>query len=160
MPKEIYIDENGNERILSSSPSALSGLIDTDISSATQGEVLAVDSNGKWANKAPTYNAKCLKVAVVQGSLSSSVTVSNSANTVIFNNVNIKTDNVLSSFAVGSLSDIPDNLLGCVLQWCSGGACVSSDTLVTGGKVTMSLRAIYGTHTVSAVRLLCIGYDN
>ena len=53
MPKEIYIDENGNENILSSSPSGLSGLIDTDISSATQGEVLAVDSNGKWANTAP-----------------------------------------------------------------------------------------------------------
>ena len=28
----------------------LSNLGDTDISSATQGEVLAVDSNGKWAN--------------------------------------------------------------------------------------------------------------
>ena len=50
MPKEIYIDENGNEQVLSSSPSGLSGLIDTAISSATQGEVLAVDSNGKWAN--------------------------------------------------------------------------------------------------------------
>ena len=50
MPKEIYIDENGNEIELGSAPSALSGLLDTDISSATQGEVLAVDSNGKWAN--------------------------------------------------------------------------------------------------------------
>lgn len=63
MPKEIYIDENGNEQILSSSPSALSGLLDTAISSATQGEVLAVDSNGKWANvalstKEWTYNGR------------------------------------------------------------------------------------------------------
>ena len=52
MPKEIYIDENGNERILSSSPSALSGLLDTDITLPTQsGQVLAYDSNGKVVNK-------------------------------------------------------------------------------------------------------------
>ena len=51
MPKEIYIDENGNERILSSSPSALSGLLDTDITLPTQsGQVLAYDSNGKVVN--------------------------------------------------------------------------------------------------------------
>lgn len=34
MPKSIYYDENGNEQILSSSPSALTGLQDTDIQSA------------------------------------------------------------------------------------------------------------------------------
>ena len=49
MPKSIYIDENGNEQILSSSPSALSGLQDTDIQSATSGQVLAYDGS-KWAN--------------------------------------------------------------------------------------------------------------
>ena len=51
MPKEIYIDGNGNERILSSSPSALSGLLDTDITTPTQpNQVLAYDSNGKVVN--------------------------------------------------------------------------------------------------------------
>ena len=51
MPKEIYIDENGNERILSSSPSALSGLLDTDITTPSANQVLAYDSNGKVVNK-------------------------------------------------------------------------------------------------------------
>ena len=50
MPKEIYIDENGNEQILSSSPSALSGLLDTDITNPSAGQVLAYDSNGKVVN--------------------------------------------------------------------------------------------------------------
>ena len=50
MPKEIYIDENGNERILSSSPSALSGLLDTDITTPSANQVLAYDSNGKVVN--------------------------------------------------------------------------------------------------------------
>ena len=49
MPKEIYIDENGNERILSSSPSALSGLLDTDITTPSANQVLAYDGN-KWGN--------------------------------------------------------------------------------------------------------------
>ena len=51
MPKEIYIDENGNERILSSSPSALSGLLDTDITTPSANQVLAYDSNGKVVNQ-------------------------------------------------------------------------------------------------------------
>ena len=40
MPKSIYYDENGNEQVLSSSPSALSGLLDVSVSGATQGQVL------------------------------------------------------------------------------------------------------------------------
>ena len=40
MPKSIYYDENGNEQVLSSSPSALSGLTDVNVSGATQGQVL------------------------------------------------------------------------------------------------------------------------
>ena len=43
MPKSIYYDENGNEQILSSSPSALSGLLDTDITTPTANQVLAYD---------------------------------------------------------------------------------------------------------------------
>lgn len=50
MPKSIYYDENGNEQILSSSPSALSGLQDTDITTPSAGQVLAYDGS-KWANK-------------------------------------------------------------------------------------------------------------
>lgn len=50
MPKEIYIDENGNEQILSSSPSALSGLQDTNITTPSANQVLAYDSNGKVVN--------------------------------------------------------------------------------------------------------------
>ena len=49
MPKEIYIDENGNERILSSSPSALSGLLDTDITTPSANQVLSYDGS-KWGN--------------------------------------------------------------------------------------------------------------
>ena len=49
MPKEIYIDENGNERILSSSPSALSGLLDTDITTPSANQVLAYNGS-KWGN--------------------------------------------------------------------------------------------------------------
>ena len=49
MPKEMYIDENGNERILSSSPSALSGLLDTDITTPSANQVLAYDGS-KWGN--------------------------------------------------------------------------------------------------------------
>ena len=55
MPKEIYIDENGNERILSSSPSALSGLLDTDITTPSANQVLAYDGS-KWGNVTPSYN--------------------------------------------------------------------------------------------------------
>ena len=51
MPKEIYIDENGTEQILSSSPSALSGLLDTNITTPTANQVLAYDNNGKVVNK-------------------------------------------------------------------------------------------------------------
>ena len=40
---------------------SLSGLSDTAISSATQGEVLAVDSNGKWANVTIAYQDKFWK---------------------------------------------------------------------------------------------------
>ena len=54
MPKEIYIDENGTERILSSSPSALSGLLDTDITTPSAGQVLAYDGNGKVVNLTDT----------------------------------------------------------------------------------------------------------
>lgn len=50
MPKSIYYDENGNEQILSSSPSALSGLLDTDITTPTANQVLAYDNNGKVVN--------------------------------------------------------------------------------------------------------------
>ena len=39
----------------------LSNLGDTDISSATQGEVLAVDSNGKWANTSGILRSNVLK---------------------------------------------------------------------------------------------------
>lgn len=49
MPKEIYIDENGNENILSSSPSALSGLQDTSITTPSANQVLAYDGS-KWVN--------------------------------------------------------------------------------------------------------------
>ena len=63
MPKEIYIDENGNERILSSSPSALSGLLDTDITTPTQpNQVLAYDSNGKVVNTYPCNYSTTEKV--------------------------------------------------------------------------------------------------
>ena len=48
-----YNDLSNTPAIPVNSDFALSGLSDTDISSATQGEVLAVDSNGKWANKTP-----------------------------------------------------------------------------------------------------------
>ena len=53
MPKEIYIDENGNERILSSSPSALSGLLDTDITTPSANQVLSYDGS-KWGNSTLT----------------------------------------------------------------------------------------------------------
>ena len=46
-----YNDLSNTPAIPVNSDFALSGLLDTDISGATQGEVLAVDSNGKWANK-------------------------------------------------------------------------------------------------------------
>ena len=45
-----YNDLSNTPAIPVNSDFSLSGLSDTDISSATQGEVLAVDSNGKWAN--------------------------------------------------------------------------------------------------------------
>lgn len=50
MPKEIYIDENGNENVLSSSPSELSNLIDVDINNLTSGQLLIFD-NGTWKNQ-------------------------------------------------------------------------------------------------------------
>ena len=64
MPKSIYIDENGNEQILSSSPSALSGLLDTDITTPQANQVLAYDNNGKVVNKDvnTTYLNGLLKV--------------------------------------------------------------------------------------------------
>ena len=62
MPKEIYIDENGNERILSSSPSALSGLLDTDITTPSANQVLAYDGS-KWGNTYP-YNYSTTEKAV------------------------------------------------------------------------------------------------
>lgn len=49
MPKSIYYDENGNEQILSSSPSALSGLLDTDITTPQANQVLAYDGDN-WVN--------------------------------------------------------------------------------------------------------------
>ena len=49
MAKSIYIDENGNEQILSSSPSALSGLLDTDITTPQPNQVLAYDGDN-WVN--------------------------------------------------------------------------------------------------------------
>ena len=50
MPKSIYVDENGQKHEVGACPTALGGLTDTNIQNPTQGEVLAVDSNGKWAN--------------------------------------------------------------------------------------------------------------
>ena len=49
MPKSIYYDENGNEQILSSSPSALSGLLDADITTPQANQVLAYDGDN-WVN--------------------------------------------------------------------------------------------------------------
>ena len=49
MSKGIYIDENGNEQILSSSPSALSGLLDTDITTPQPNQVLTYDGDN-WVN--------------------------------------------------------------------------------------------------------------
>lgn len=70
MPKEIYIDENGNERILSSSPSALSGLLDTDITLPTQsGQVLAYDGNGKVVNKTLIKTTKASGTTTNSGAL-------------------------------------------------------------------------------------------
>ena len=54
MPKSIYIDENGNEQVLSSSPSALSGLLDVNVSGATQGQVL---TKGASSWEASTLNS-------------------------------------------------------------------------------------------------------
>ena len=48
-----YNDLSNTPAIPVNSDFSLSGLSDTAISSATQGEVLAVDSNGKWANTSP-----------------------------------------------------------------------------------------------------------
>ena len=69
MPKEIYIDENGNERILSSSPSALSGLLDTDITTPSANQVLAYDSNGKVVNKTLIKTTKASGTTTNSGAL-------------------------------------------------------------------------------------------
>lgn len=138
---------------------AIGDLSDVNTSGASTGDILVKGASG-WQVQTPTYNAKCLKVAVIQASLPTSYTIVNNANTTVINNANIKTDNILSSFAVGSLADIPDNLLGCVFQWANGAVCVATDTLVMNGKLTLILRAVTSSQSISAVRLLCIGYDN
>ena len=61
-----YNDLSNTPAIPVNSDFALSGLLDTDISSATQGEVLAVDSNGKWAN------VKLIKSKTVTGTTTAS----------------------------------------------------------------------------------------
>ena len=69
MPKEIYIDENGNEQILSSSPSALSGLQDTNISAnPSANQVLAYDGS-KWGNKTFIKTAKASGTTTASGAL-------------------------------------------------------------------------------------------
>ena len=75
MPKSIYYDENGNEQILSSSPSALSGLQDTNITTPSAGQVLAYDNNGKVVNKA-------LKNLISKKSVQTTSGITVSANTI------------------------------------------------------------------------------
>lgn len=50
MSKTIYIDENGTEQVLSSSPSALNSLSDVTITNPSNNQVLVYD-NGTWKNK-------------------------------------------------------------------------------------------------------------
>ena len=102
-------------------------------------------------------------VAQVQASLVNSVTIAAGSAGKIFDNVNIKTGNVLTSFAVGTVNDIPDTITGVVLLWASGGSsCFASDQISwSDGKVTLGVTNVGGSSAIlTAVRLLLFGYYN
>lgn len=103
MPKSIYYDENGNEQILSSSPSALSGLLDTDITTPTANQVLAYDGDN-WVNS----DATAVTFTAESGYSISSISAC-CLNKLVVGNVNISSASFTSGswVKIGKLSKAP-----------------------------------------------------
>ena len=102
-------------------------------------------------------------IVQVQATLANQVVIGAGQDGKIFDNVNLKTGNVLTTFAVGSLADIPDTVKGILLLWMSGGGnCYANDQIAwTDGKVTLGVRNISsGSAIITAVRLLLFGTYN
>ena len=151
MPKEIYIDENGNERILSSSPSALSGLLDTDITNPQANQVLAYDGS-KWGN-VDSGNAENVVLRQTQVALPSTVSLTANTITTLLNAVDITG---LTYSALDNITTMGNDydLVGAVFLWANGGNSMQVSMLVdTGNKVTLQVYALVN-QSVTAVRLL------
>lgn len=102
-------------------------------------------------------------MAQIQATLVNQVTIGAGQDGKIFDNVNLKTGNVFSSFAIGTQADIPDTVKGVVLLWMSGGGnCFANDQIAwTDGKVTLGVKnAGSGSAIIASVRLLLFGTYN
>lgn len=101
-------------------------------------------------------------MAQIQASLVNPVTISAGDAGKIFDNVNLKTGNVLTSFAIGTQADIPDKVTGISLLWASGGNCLPNDQIAwSDGAVTLGVKNVGSTSaTLSTVRLLLFGTYN
>lgn len=103
--------------------------------------------------------ASALKCVIIQGTLTDSVAISTGVSTV-FNSVDIKNGNVFSSLAIGTLADIPDNILGAMVIWTNTGVCLQAAFLPdTGSTISLS---VYNTtssaQTLTGIRLMLFGY--
>lgn len=123
-----------------------------------------IDKLGDAVNalNSQTAKVKNFGMAQIQASLVNPVTISAGDAGKIFDNVNLKTGNVLTSFAIGTQADIPDKVTGISLLWASGGNCLPNDQIAwSDGAVTLGVKNVGSTSaTLSTVRLLLFGTYN
>lgn len=93
------------------------------------------------------------KVIQTQLALPSSVSIGAGASETVFSNADLRT------YTVNALDTLPTSgtLKAASYLWSNAAAFTAADTLVQGGKLTMSLRNVTGVSvTISSVRLLLI----
>lgn len=147
MAKQIYIDENGNEQLVSGTINTADMLPIESGSATNTKDYIDTGLSGKATNDAYVV------VKQTQVSLPSAVSVTAGAKSTLLSN------NDITALGYAALDDIRQmganyDLVGCVLTWANNTSCIAVDTLVdTGNKVTLN---VYGvtTQSVNAVRLL------
>ena len=143
MAKQIYIDENGNEVLVSGTITNAGNLpLGSDFSdpTSTAGAIAALQDREEY------------KVRVSQMSLPSTITLTANVVTQILNDVDIRT---LGYSALDDIRNMTGTLVACGFMWCSGGGAYCPDTLVSGGKVSMSIMSTV-TKDITAIRLWTI----
>ena len=137
---------NANNTIIDSKMGAVPG------GQNLQGEIDALNSK--------TTRVQNFGIGEIQAELVTSVTIAANSAGMPFNNVNLKTGNVLKNFSVGTINDIPDTVKGIVYLWSNNSSCIAIDTIAwDNGKVSMNLKNISSSSvTITSIRLLLFGY--